>query len=100
MLYVSVMRTPFIYRSRSTVPLTVLQVQCLALACDRSNKRNDISGIIFYDGAYFLQVLEGERDAMEALIARIKLDVHHENFVTLSRSRLLFAGFHHQVYGG
>ena len=55
-------------------------------SAQRRNARADITGVLRYDGAYFLQVLEGPRAAVEATMERIRRDPRHTDI------RLLHAG--------
>ncbi len=52
----------------------------------RRNAQAGITGVLRYDGAYFLQVLEGPREAVEATMARIRRDPRHTDI------RILHAG--------
>ena len=56
------------------------------LAASRANNRRDgITGLLYSDGARFLQALEGPEDKVEAALARIKADPRHRAIVILSR---------------
>ena len=52
----------------------------------RRNAQAGITGVLRYDGAYFLQVLEGPRTPVEAMMARIRRDPRHTDI------RILHAG--------
>lgn len=43
------------------------------------NAANDITGIFSYNHGYYLQVIEGENDAVESLVKRIWVDKRHQN---------------------
>jgi len=62
----------------------VEQTQILA-ASRRNNARDEITGLLFFNGRRFLQALEGPVAAVERAIARIKADDRHSGIVTLSR---------------
>jgi len=51
----------------------------------RNNARDQISGLLFFNGRRFLQALEGPEAAVERAILRIKTDERHFGIVTLSR---------------
>jgi hypothetical protein len=75
--YASVRRV--IYTSRSLMGDAPSAVEAMV---ERSNVRNaasDITGMLWSDGACFAQVLEGEKDVVEALFERIKMDVSHDD---------------------
>lgn len=52
----------------------------------RNNKAQGLSGYLLFDKDYFAQVLEGEAAAVEAALARIRVDPRHRD-VTLLGSR-------------
>ena len=49
-----------IYRSHSRIALTEEPLQALGTSCTQRNQQRQIFGVLLYDGAYFMQVLEGE----------------------------------------
>ncbi|RYD62298.1 MAG: BLUF domain-containing protein [Sphingomonadales bacterium] len=51
----------------------------------RNNLRDGITGMLYSDGARFLQVLEGPELKVEAAYARIEADPRHRAIVILSR---------------
>jgi hypothetical protein len=51
----------------------------------RNNRRDDVTGLLFFDGHRFLQALEGPEDRVTAAFARIKADPRHFAVVTLSK---------------
>jgi hypothetical protein len=59
------------------------------LAVSRANNsRDDITGLLYSDGARFLQALEGPEDKVEAAFTRIKRDERHRAVVVLSRREI------------
>ena len=49
------------------------------------NKNNNITGLLLYDGVgTFLQTLEGEKDDVESLLSKIKMDERHKRVNLLS----------------
>ncbi len=56
------------------------------LAASRANNSRDaITGLLYSDGARFLQALEGPDDKVEAAFERIRQDARHRAIVILSR---------------
>lgn len=49
-----------------------------------NNARDDLSGLLMFDGLRFLQVLEGPEESVERALARIRADKRHFALVTLS----------------
>ncbi len=50
----------------------------------RNNSKDGITGMLLYAGGNFLQVLEGESDAVKATYDRICLDPRHRNTIVLT----------------
>lgn len=50
----------------------------------RRNKDNDITGMLLYSRGNFLQVLEGEKEAVDATYQRIVQDPRHRNSILLT----------------
>ena len=62
----------------------------------RRNTKNDITGALFYFGGYFIQLLEGSRDAVSETFSRIKSDSRHsdvEVFFSEEVSERIFPGW-------
>ena len=51
----------------------------------RHNKENGITGMLLYANGNFLQVLEGERNAVEETFARICADPRHYDIIDIVR---------------
>lgn len=49
----------------------------IALPSIRSNRADDITGCLWFDPVHFVQVLEGPREAVESLVAKIQADPRH-----------------------
>lgn len=62
----------------------------------RNNRRDEVTGLLLFDGKRFLQVLEGEQDVIETIYARIRSDPRHRAPVQISagaKDRRCFAGW-------
>jgi hypothetical protein len=55
-------------------------------ASARNNARDDITGALLFDPLWFVQILEGERDAVSATLRRIMTDERHAD-VTIMDAR-------------
>jgi Sensors of blue-light using FAD len=60
-----------------------IDMKVLHETCVRNNGRDSIGGFLHYNGYYFLQVLEGERDKVSACYHRIASDPRHTNMVLI-----------------
>lgn len=49
----------------------------------KNNAQLDISGMLVYGGGNFIQILEGDKDAIFALYNKIKINPDHHGFITL-----------------
>lgn len=66
-----------IYTSVAQTGLNWSDVDCIVAAARHNNRRHEITGLLVHDGLRFMQVLEGERAAVEAIFARIAADRRH-----------------------
>lgn len=57
------------------------------------NGTQGISGALVYTDGMFLQILEGERAKVQALMATIRKDVRHENVIVLREGEVPSAQF-------
>jgi hypothetical protein len=74
-----------IYISTATSAMRDAEQPRILAVSRRNNARDDISGLLFFNGRRFLQALEGPEAVVEQAIARIKTDARHSGIVTLSR---------------
>lgn len=79
------MLTQLIYRSRSTRGFSPQDLTQLAADLTLRNKALNISGLLLYDGTYFLQMLEGEDTVVDGLYTALGKDQRHTDLVLLLR---------------
>jgi hypothetical protein len=72
------------YVSSSSPRGTKIAVEPILEQSRHNNAIDGISGLLWTDGVRFLQVLEGDREAVSATFARIAKDPRHHAIVTLS----------------
>lgn len=77
------MLSTLIYRSRMSESLQESDLPGLLRAARGRNEERGVTGILLFDGAYFLQMLEGPEEAVQALFARISRDPRHGQVVLL-----------------
>ena len=77
-----------IYTSEATLPFTDEQLQALLRQARRSNEQAGLTGVLLYNDAHFVQVLEGGAEALDALYERLRRDVRHHDLVLLARGPL------------
>ena len=57
------------------------------------NKRFSVTGLLIFDGTYFMQLLEGDATSVEYIFHRICRDARHENISVQSRKTVLDRSF-------
>lgn len=73
-----------IYASRTAGVLTPLDVRDIVQRSQRNNRRLGITGALLLSNGIFLQCLEGDHIAVNALYHRILLDARHTDPAILS----------------
>lgn len=66
------------YLSHEAHPLSEMELEVLLRQATRDNERLGITGVLLYAEGAFVQRLEGPRDAVMGLFARIRRDERHE----------------------
>lgn len=66
-----------IYTSVQTLPLSGIELGELIEESRARNGQHDVTGILLHVKDNFFQILEGPQDVVEALYAKILLDVRH-----------------------
>lgn len=68
-----------LYISRAAGAVTDAEIRRILFASRRNNLRRDITGCLLFSGRHFVQVLEGERATLSALIQVIAADPRHDS---------------------
>lgn len=74
-----------VYISRATRPLDNRELDELGKKAAHFNDLQGLSGLLLHDGHRFIQALEGQRDAVEALMERIERDPRHDSIAYVER---------------
>lgn len=69
-----------LYISAARAPFDEDELMGLVHEARRDNARRGITGLLLYSGGHFIQLLEGEPDAVRDLSAKIKADTRHHEF--------------------
>lgn len=72
-----------IYVSTMTEACDTAALQAILSSSQRNNSELGISGVLCYDPAFFMQCLEGPRDAVNEIYSRIYQDPRHKNITLL-----------------
>lgn len=89
------------YHSQATRPPTAAQLQHLVGQAQARNRKLGLTGMLLCDGSRFLQTLEGEPAAVDAVWAAIQRDPRHQRIEVLSQQLIparLFSGWDMQFY--
>jgi hypothetical protein len=72
-----------IYTSIKSENMTEAMIYELLEKSKENNDRFGITGMLVYDGVYFLQCIEGERGAVDQLMINLLRDERHRDFIKL-----------------
>lgn len=67
------------YRSEALLSDPVRNLVSIVEESKRRNRAYDITGVLLFDGTFFMQTIEGPPDSTKELFARIVKDHRHEN---------------------
>ena len=82
------MMVQLIYTSAAVRDLSDDELAHILSASVRNNQKTNITGLLLYAKGTFLQVIEGESDVIDELIATIKLDPRHRDIEELMRTQI------------
>ena len=82
------MMVQLIYTSAAVRDLSDDELAHILRASVRNNQKTNITGLLLYAKGTFLQVIEGESDVIDELIATIKLDPRHRDIEELMRTQI------------
>ena len=77
-----------VYISAATVPFSDDDLAALLANARANNEKAGISGMLLYHDGSFIQVLEGEQAAVEAVYSRIEGDSRHSSATILLRGEV------------
>lgn len=73
-----------VYLSQATHELSPVELVALLQQARERNTQHLTTGALVYGDGQFMQVMEGERAAVEALYKRLERDPHHRNLFRLA----------------
>lgn len=68
------------YTSRARLDLSDEDLAAIHQSARHLNALDGISGLLIFDGARFLQIVEGAEDAIDNLVGRLRMDPRHSAF--------------------
>jgi hypothetical protein len=72
-----------LYISTATRPMSEADLKGLVAAAEKRNAALGVTGLLIFTGVHFMQLLEGEREAVENLFASICSDPRHAQIARL-----------------
>lgn len=72
-----------IYVSTAATPFSRDQLAALLAQSQAANRESGVTGMLLYKAGHFMQVLEGEADAIQTLYSKISRDTRHHNLIKL-----------------
>jgi len=73
-----------LYQSSAVSAMTEPELRAMLLQARRYNEEHHLTGILLYSDGRFVQLLEGEEQAVRQLYAKIQRDPRHAQVVTVS----------------
>jgi hypothetical protein len=87
------MFSQLVYVSLATKPFSQVDLTKLLVNARTRNTTVGVSGVLLHQAGSFLQVLEGEPDAVEAIYARVAKDPRHRSVLMLLRQSVVERNF-------
>ena len=82
-----------IYSSASSTPLQTEELEDILEEAQSNNSEHGITGALVYTDGFFLQILEGDKLQVEALMRKISKDLRHETVSILHAAEVEKAAF-------
>ncbi|MDB6134686.1 MAG: hypothetical protein JWM59_2929 [Verrucomicrobiales bacterium] len=77
-----------IYMSSQTVEFSKERLRALLGTSFENNTRLGVTGILLYGNGNFLQLIEGEEEAVDGLLQKISRDPRHKNVTVFLREEI------------
>jgi len=78
------MLTRLLYVGKPVGPITTFVTSSILEVCSVNNKKAEITGVLCQGSGIYMQVIEGQRSAINALYSRIISDKRHNQIELLS----------------
>jgi hypothetical protein len=80
--------THLIYVSSAIQEQSDADLDAILASAVRNNSKNDITGMLLYAGGNFLQVIEGEKEAIDKTFSFIEKDSRHHGIIVIERGEI------------
>ena len=74
-----------VYVSSATLPFSGEDLRALLATCRKNNAELGVTGMLLYKDGNFMQVLEGDEEAVRGLYDRIETDPRHNGEIVLQQ---------------
>jgi hypothetical protein len=78
------MLSQLVYVSNRKSTCTEVEIENILASCKKNNPSLEITGVLLYSDAKFIQMVEGESKVITSLYDKIKLDNRHSNAMMIS----------------
>ncbi len=82
-----------VYLSQASRKMSVEDLTAIQTIAKTNNQPMDVTGSLFYNGGWFLQVLEGPPATLDKLYRKIEIDPRHKNSRVLYNEPASFRTF-------
>ncbi len=82
-----------VYHSRARFVFDQGMVDAILDTARSRNSEEHITGVLFFDGESFIQILEGPDEKVENIFALIEADRRHENVQSVYKGKILNRSF-------
>ena len=82
-----------IYASSARIEFSPVQIEEILIVGRRKNLAEGLTGLLIHHENQFLQVIEGENDAVDRCFQRIKRDWRHHNCIVLADEQVASRAF-------
>ena len=82
-----------LYSSRAAHPMKAADLEKILLDARAGNEARNVTGALVYVNDVFLQILEGEREVLDPLVASIRADSRHGSMKVFHEAEVPERGF-------
>ena len=82
-----------IYMSRATTPMDDNDLETVLRQARRNNEQRGITGALAYGAGQFMQIMEGEKAALDAVYETVSQDPRHTGLVKLADKEIRARSF-------
>ena len=81
------------YTSHASLDLSANDLEAIHRTARETNALDGITGLLVFNGTHFLQIVEGEPEAIDALVERLRRDPRHQGLEIRDEERVAERSF-------